>query len=64
MTGRTEMTAENYIETNKLDGTKIADILREWDDGKALGELCAYYGYNIDAAMGHVTEMEGRGRHE
>ena len=50
---------EKYIKQNSLEGKKIADVLRDYDRGiTTLGEICYFYGYSIDAAMGHIKKME------
>ena len=50
---------EKYIKHNKLDGKKIADVLRDYDRGiTTLGEICAFYNYSIDAAMWHMEKIE------
>lgn len=53
------MKIENYIKQNNLEGKKIADVLRDYDRGiTALGDICAFYGYPIDAAIGHINRIE------
>ena len=50
---------EQYIAENKLEGKKIADVLRNWNEGRqGLGEICQFYGYSIDKAMSHIIAIE------
>lgn len=47
--------AEAYITKNELEGKKIADVLREYENGRCtLGQICAHEGYDIDKAMWHI----------
>jgi hypothetical protein len=47
--------AETYIAKNDLEGTKIADVLREFEICRSpLGVICAHEGYSIDQAMAHL----------
>jgi hypothetical protein len=48
---------EKYIAENKLDGKKIADVLRDWDRGyKNLGEICQFWRYKTDMAVAHLKQ--------
>jgi hypothetical protein len=51
------MKIEKYIAEHKLDGTKLADVLRDYERGlKPLGEICWFHGYDIDLAVGHLSQ--------
>ena len=48
---------EKYIKEQKLEGKKIADVLRDYERGlKPLGEICWFRGYDIDLAVGHLSQ--------
>lgn len=49
---------EKYITENKLEGKKIADVLRDYEKGHCnLGDICAFYGYSIDKSVSHLKAI-------
>ena len=39
---------ESYINNSGFEGKKIADVLREYAQGKELGDIVSFYDYSID----------------
>ena len=51
---------EAYIKKQKLEGKKVADVLRDYDQGHcALGEICGFHGYDLFKAVWHVNAIFG-----
>lgn len=53
----TKITA--YIAEHNLAGTKLGDVLRDYDLGHCgLGDICYFYGYPIDRAIYHLSQLD------
>lgn len=49
---------EEYINDNELEGTKTADVLRDYGRGHTtLGDICWFYGFSIDTAVSHLKKI-------
>ena len=52
---------ETYIEANDLEGTKTADVLRDYEKARNnLGHICFFYDYGIDRAVSHIWAIFGK----
>ena len=48
---------EQYITQRELEGTKAADVLREYSQGHSeLGHICWFHGYSLDHAVAHLDK--------